>query len=279
MYEAKFAGKGRYAVFNRSMRTRVQRRLAIESALHLAVEHGQFVLRYQPIVCLSTGRVESVEALIRWRHPERGLLNPDQFIPVAEEMGLIVPIGDWVLREACRQFAEWQRLDVHTPASISVNLSRQQLLVPRYVDRVEQILAETGVARDYLHLEVTESEMMRDISTTTAALAGLKELGVRIQMDDFGTGHSSLACLRDFPLDVLKIDRSFVVTMGAGRDLMAVLNAIIELAHDLDMKTVAEGIESAEQVVSLQALNCDYGQGFYFAKLMRSEEVLAFVAR
>lgn len=279
MYEAKSAGRGRYAVFDRSMRMRVKRKLEIESALYQAIEQQQFVLHYQPIICLTTGRVESVEALIRWKHPKRGLLYPDRFVSIAEEVGLIVPIGDWVLREAVRQFAEWQSRGAHAPSSVSVNLARQQLLVPRFVERVEQILAEAGVARSDLYLEVTESEMMRDAVATTAVLKALQELGVRIQMDDFGTGHSSLACLRDFPFDVLKIDRSFVQSMGDGRDLMAVLNAIIELAHDLDMRTVAEGIESAEQVISLQALNCDFGQGYYFAKPLPAEEIPAFTER
>src|SRR5690606_28421837 len=279
MYEAKSTGTRRYAVFDRSMRMRVKRKLEIESALYQAIEQQQFVLHYQPIICLTTGRVESVEALIRWKHPKRGLLYPDRFVSIAEEVGLIVPIGDWVLREAVRQFAEWQSRGAHAPSSVSVNLARQQLLVPRFVERVEQILAEAGVARSDLYLEVTESEMMRDAVATTAVLKALQELGVRIQMDDFGTGHSSLACLRDFPFDVLKIDRSFVQSMGDGRDLMAVLNAIIELAHDLDMRTVAEGIESAEQVISLQALNCDFGQGYYFAKPLPAEEIPAFTER
>ncbi|HEX6999695.1 MAG TPA: EAL domain-containing protein [Gammaproteobacteria bacterium] len=279
LYAAKDAGKARFAVFDRSMRTRVQRRLEIENALHQAVEERQFFLLYQPIVSLTTGRLESVEALIRWRHPERGVIAPDQFIPLAEEMGLIVPIGDWVLDEACRQFASWRAASEElAPRSISVNLARQQLLVEDFAQRVDQVLERTGVSRSNLYLEVTESEMMRDVTATTRALAGLKDLGVRIQMDDFGTGHSSLACLRDFPLDVLKIDRSFVVTIGAGRDLMAVLNAIIELAHDLRMKTVAEGIETPEQVAGLQALNCDLGQGYYFARPLPAEEIPRFAA-
>ncbi|HEY8519051.1 MAG TPA: EAL domain-containing protein [Gammaproteobacteria bacterium] len=279
LYAAKDAGKARFAVFDRSMRTRVQRRLAIENALHQAVEERQFFLLYQPIVSLTTGRMESVEALIRWRHPERGVIAPDQFIPVAEETGLIVPIGEWVLEEACRQFASWRaESEALAPRSISVNLARQQLLVDDFARRVDQVVLRTGISRSSLYLEVTESEMMRDVAATTQALAALKDLGVRIQMDDFGTGHSSLACLRDFPLDVLKIDRSFVVTIGAGRDLMAVLNAIIELAHDLRMKTVAEGIETPEQVAGLQALNCDLGQGYYFARPLPAEEIPRFAA-
>ncbi|HEU4617246.1 MAG TPA: EAL domain-containing protein [Gammaproteobacteria bacterium] len=266
MREAKAAGKRRYLVFERSMRTRRERRTWIENDLHKAADREELFLMYQPIVSLGTGRLESVEALLRWRHPRFGLVGPDEFIPIAEDTGLIVPIGEWVLEEACRQLARWRAVPGRPPLRMSVNVARRQLLTPNLAARVEDAIRSARMLPADLVLEVTESQMMTDVQTTMRALNSLGEIGVKISMDDFGTGHSSLACLRDFPLSHVKIDRSFVTHIGAGRDLMAVLNAIIELAHDLGIETVAEGIETIEQLASLQALNCDYGQGFYLSR-------------
>ncbi len=274
MYEAKAAGKSRFVEFDGSMRVRVQKRLSMENDLRKAVDQGQLYLMFQPIVSLSTRQLVSVEALLRWQHPVRGLIPPDQFIPIAEETGLIVPIGEWVLQEACRQLKLWrQEASDRAPLRMSVNVARQQLLVPKFAHRIEAAISAAGIEPQDLVLEVTESEMMRDVETTLRVLQGLGELGVKISMDDFGTGHSSLACLRDIPLNHLKMDRSFVMNIGAARDLMAVLNAIVELAHDLGIETVAEGIETIEQLVSLQTLNCDYGQGFYLSRPLLASAV------
>lgn len=267
MYEAKAAGKGRYVVFDSSMRLRARERLAIENDLRVAIANAELRVHYQPIVSLADGSLESVEALVRWEHPVRGLMPPTRFIPIAEESGLIIDIGDWVLREACRQLAAWRtELGPAAPRSISVNVARQQLLRPDIVARVQACLEEFAIAPDRLHLEITESEIMRDERATVGVLRKLKDLGVKIDMDDFGTGYSSLACLRQFPIDVLKIDRAFVSAVNEGRDLIALLHSVTQLARNLGIRVVAEGIEDAEQLALLQSLGCDYGQGYYFSR-------------
>ena len=277
MYEAKLAGRGRHVVFDASMRQRVQNRLDLENDLRRAVEEGQLFLMYQPIVSLETGRIESFEALLRWRHPQRGLISPAEFVPVAEDTGLIVPIGEWVLREACRQCVRWHRdhADAGKP-SISVNLSRNQLLLPGLPDTVRQILASTGLPASSLHLEITESAVMVDADLAVRVLHDIKRIGVKLDLDDFGTGYSSLSCLHQFPLDVLKIDRSFVANIERGRDFAALINAVAALARNLGISVVAEGIETVEQLAVLQTLDCDFGQGYYFAKAMTGEQAGTF---
>lgn len=279
MYEAKLAGKGRYMVFDVSMRQRVQQRLVLENDLRRAVEHGQFFLEYQPIVSLETMEVESFEALIRWEHPECGPISPGEFVPLAEDTGLIVPIGEWVLREACRQFADWRRTaQGAVPRSISVNLSRNQLLLSDLPDKIRQILKENDLPPSALHLELTESAVMRDVESAKQVLRALKEIGLKLNMDDFGTGHSSLACLHQFPFDVLKIDRSFIVSVDRGRDLAALVHAVITLARNLNISVVAEGIETRDQLIMLQSLGCQFGQGFYFSKPLPADKATAFRA-
>ncbi len=278
MYEAKLAGKSQYVTFDVAMRQRVQKRIHIENDLRRIFDgEDQLFLLYQPILCLATGKIESYEALVRWQHPVRGLISPAEFIPIAEETGLILPIGEWVLRQACRQFKQWhQIMGAAAPPSISVNLSRNQLVLPSLPGTISDILRETGVEPGCLHLEVTESAVMRDVDQGTRMLGAIKDIGVKLDMDDFGTGHSSLACLRQFPFDVLKIDRSFVASIERGRDFTALVHAVTQLAQNLDIRVVAEGIETRDQLLLLQSLDCDFGQGYYFSKPLLADQVVAF---
>jgi diguanylate cyclase (GGDEF)-like protein/PAS domain S-box-containing protein len=274
MYEAKAAGKGRYVVFDSSMRLRARERLAIENELRSAITNNELRVFYQPIVSLVDGTLESVEALVRWEHPTRGLMPPPRFIPIPEETGLIIDIGDWVLREACQQFAAWRtELGPAAPFGISVNVARQQLLRPDIVERVRGVLQEFGIPPSCLHLEITESEIMQDEQAAVSVLRKLKDLGVKIDMDDFGTGYSSLACLRQFPIDVLKIDRSFVAAVNEGRDLIALLHSVTQLARNLGIRVVAEGIEDESQLALLQSLGCELGQGYYFSRPVPPQKI------
>ncbi len=278
MYRAKSSGKACYAVFDQTLREKAQSRLAIETGLREAISRNELVLAYQPIISLETGRMTAVEALLRWIHTERGLVSPHEFISVAEETGIIVPIGSWVLDESCRQYAEWRRTLPETDrlACIHVNVSRKQLLSPDLVRVVEQVLTKHDVPPECLHLEVTESVIMTDPQFTIAVLNNLRRLGVKIDMDDFGTGYSSLSCLHKFPLDVLKIDRTFITNVNRVRDLASLLHAVLTLADNLGLQVVAEGIEDAEQLAMLQALGCEYGQGYFFAKPLPAGEIGGF---
>ncbi|MBX3438395.1 MAG: EAL domain-containing protein, partial [Planctomycetaceae bacterium] len=249
-----------------------------ENELRTALSREEFRLAYQPIVSLETGRLAGLEALIRWQHPQRGLLAPGAFISVAEETGLIVPIGTWVLDEVGRQLAEWRHtLGPDAPECIHVNLSRKQLLLPNLVEVVTNMLRKHRLPATCLHLEVTESGIMHNPQAAIGILQRLRQLGVKIDMDDFGTGHSSLSCLHDFPLDVLKVDRAFVENVQKGRDLTAVLHAVVTLADNLGLQVVAEGIQEADQVSLLQALGCEYGQGYFFAAPMSPDQFEEFV--
>jgi diguanylate cyclase (GGDEF)-like protein/PAS domain S-box-containing protein len=274
MYEAKLAGKGRCVLFDASMHQRVQNRLDIENDLRSAIEARQVFLMYQPIVSLKTGRIEGVEALVRWNHPRRGMLLPGEFVPIAEETGLIIPLGDWVLREACGQFACWRdQLGGSCPPSISVNLSRHQLLLSDLPQTLKQVLTTNGMTPDCLHLEITEGALMKDLAATIQMLTVIKKIGVKLEIDDFGTGYSSLACLRQFPIDVLKIDRSFVTNLNRGQDFVALVQTISQLARNLRIVVVAEGIETVQQMSTLQSLKCDLGQGYLFSKPMTPDEI------
>jgi len=277
MYHAKGKGKARYEVFDKSMNAPAQERMDLELDLRNAVARGEFVLHYQPVVELPTGRITEVEALVRWKHPQRGLLFPADFVGLSEETGLIVPLGRWVLHEACRQTRQWQLAAPAMKLAISVNLSARQLQQPGLVEEIDAVLRETRLDPSALRLEITETVVMHDAPTTLAKLEALKALGVQLAIDDFGTGYSSLGYLKRFPVDTLKIDRSFV--KGIGRDVedSAIVRAVITVAKSLGLSVTAEGIETADQLDQLRTLGCDHGQGYFFAKPMTSDRVPALL--
>jgi diguanylate cyclase (GGDEF)-like protein/PAS domain S-box-containing protein len=269
MYTAKRRHRGGYVLYEPTMHAAAVARLELESDLRSAIDHEDFTVHYQPIVTLGDGRITGFEALVRWRHPRRGLISPDQFIPIAETTGLIVPIGRWVLREACRQARRWQvDLQPDPPVTMSVNLSVRELHDPGLVDHVAAVLAETGLDPTLLVLEITETSMVEDADEMLATLHALRALGVRLAVDDFGTGYSSLSYLRRLPIDVLKLDRSLVSSSDeAGRDA-ALVDAVFRLGADLGLQTIVEGVEEPEQRARLVALGCELGQGFLFARPM-----------
>ncbi len=289
MYAAKAAGKSRSALFEPEMDSAIIGQLRLKAELTRAVERGEFTVYYQPTVELSSGRLAGVEALVRWEHPERGLVPPLDFIPLAEQTGLIVPIGRYVLREACRQMRAWQLSYPATPPmTVSVNLSARELDEPGLVDSVRAVLDETGLDPAHLVLEITESLLLVDLPATVGSLSELRILGVRLAVDDFGPGYSSLTYLENLPVDILKIDKSFVDRIGmpaAGLDGTAdpaqpvMVSAISRLGHALHLQMVAEGIEQPEQVEALRGLDCQYGQGYYFARPLTPDDLAAVLLR
>jgi diguanylate cyclase (GGDEF)-like protein len=276
MYEAKARGKGQYALFTPAMHAAVLVRLQLEGELRAAAARGEFMLHYQPIVRLDTGAVEGAEALVRWQHPERGLVMPSGFVAFAEQAGIIVPLGRWVLREACREAAEWQRPGA--PVNITVNVSARQLQEPSLVDDVRAALGDAGLPPSRLSLEITESVLMEHTEATLTTLHALKALGVRLALDDFGTGYSSLSCLDRFPIDILKIDRAFVDAVGDDQADPVLARIVLSLGETLGLTTVAEGIEHARQVDGLRALGCELGQGYHFARPLPAAEFAALLA-
>jgi diguanylate cyclase (GGDEF)-like protein len=267
MYRAKERGKSRVELYDTRLRERAVRRLSIESALHRALERDELRLHYQPQIDLASGRIVSWEALLRWDHPERGLLEPGEFIVVAEETGLIVALGAWVLAEACEQAMRWTSLPGTVGApEIGVNLSARQLTQPELLDVVEDALTRTGLHPSRLCLEVTESVVMEDASGSARTMAALRELGVRLAIDDFGSGYSALSSLKRFRVDVLKVDRAFVAGLGRNSTDGPIMAAIIDLAHALGLRAVGEGVERADQLAVLRSLGCDVGQGFFFGR-------------
>jgi diguanylate cyclase (GGDEF)-like protein/PAS domain S-box-containing protein len=272
MYKAKSLGRSRFEVFDAGMRTQAVARLELESDLRRAVDNQEFVLYYQPKVSLKTNKIVGAEALIRWRHPQRGIVPPDQFIPLAEETGLIVPIGLWVLRDACMAMHRWHsEFPTVPPLDVSVNVSVRQFREPDLQAQVAAILAETQLDPAALQLEITESVLMDDLDSVAGLLGRLKTLGVGLKIDDFGTGYASLKCLSRLPFDVLKIDRSFVLNMSGNDGTSETIRTILLLAENLGMEVVAEGIERKEQLTELQSLDCDYGQGYYFSPPVEPE--------
>ena len=267
MYDAKENGRNNYKFFKPEMNARAIERQALETGLRQAIERQEFVLHYQPLMNLGTGAVIGAEALVRWRHPQRGLVPPVQFIPVAEETGLIVPIGRWVLREACRQARAWEDAGLPT-TRISINVSAAELRSADFVARVRAVLAETGLNPNNLELELTETFLMQDLKSTTAVLHALRDMGVQLALDDFGTGYSSLSHLKKFPIDTLKIDQSFVRNLTVDDGDASIVSAVISMGKSLHKRVVAEGVETREQLNFLQEQSCPEGQGYYFSKPM-----------
>ncbi len=272
MYRAKENGKARHEVFDTVMHARAVALLQLESDLRRAVERGELRVHYQPIVRIEDEKIAGFEALVRWQHPERGLVPPGEFIPVAEETGLIVEIGQWVLEESCRQMREWQKLSpVFRPLTVSVNLSCKQFAQPDLIERIKRTLRETDLDPRCLKLEITESVMMQSAETASSMLKQLRALGIHVGIDDFGTGYSSLSYLHRFPVNQLKIDRYFIGRMGAGDENSEIVRTIITLGSNLGMEIVAEGIETVEQLAQLRALKCEYGQGYFFSKPLEGQ--------
>ncbi len=279
MYTAKRNGRARYEIFEPEMGTIARERLELEHDLRRALERNQLSLHYQPVVNLCDGSLSGFEALLRWDHPSRGMVAPDAFVPVAEETGLIVPVGSWALHEACRQLRAWQDSWPRAHAiSVSVNLSGRQFKELGLADEVARVLRETGLPPRCLNLEITETIMMADEAGTSAVLRELEQLGVTLAIDDFGTGYSSLGTLRHFPVETLKIDRSFVDGLGAETDDSIIVSGVVGLAHGLGLRVVAEGVETADQLARLFELGCDLGQGYYFARPLPADEVTGFLA-
>jgi diguanylate cyclase (GGDEF)-like protein/PAS domain S-box-containing protein len=268
-----------YRVFDLTMYERAVERLETENDLRRAMEAGEFVVHYQPIVNLRKGKTWGVEALVRWNHPERGLLDPYEFVPVAEESGLVVPMGEALMEEACRRAREWREGHPQIPPFVlSVNLSARQLARPDLAETVVGVLKRTGFEGSYLRLDITETTYVWELEGNTTSLERLRDLGVGISIDDFGTGYSSLAYLKRLPAEVLKLDRSFVSGLGLEAEDTAIARTIVDLAHIMGMEVIAEGVETAEQATLLREMGCDMAQGYYFSRPLPPEDVAAFLA-
>lgn len=279
LYRAKEQGKAWHIVFDSTMYDRAVALLQLETDLRWAIERHELQVFYQPIVSVATGDITGFEALVRWQHPERGLISPNEFIPVAEETGLIVPIGQWVLRESCQQLRQWQlQFPKIKPLTINVNLSGKQFSQPHLVEQIDQILQETGLNPSNLKLEITESAIITSPEKANTILEKLKAFGMQLCIDDFGTGYSSLAYLNHFPIDVLKIDRSFVNQIDKDSEQLAIIRAIVTLAHNLGMSVVAEGVETMNQLLQLRLLQCDQAQGYLFSRPLDRETTSALLA-
>jgi diguanylate cyclase (GGDEF)-like protein len=266
MHRAKLQGPGAFQVFDDGMHARALARLRLETELRRAIERSEFRLHYQPIVSLATGRLAAFEGLLRWEHPDRGLLAPDDFLPLAEETGMILPLGQWALQEGCRQTREWRdALGQSDLPTMSLNLSGRQLIETDLVSDVSRTLETAGLAGHELDLEVTENIIMADADSTRGCLAGLRAMDLGVSIDDFGTGHSSLSHLDRLPVDTLKIDRSFLHATGGHPQKTEIVRTIVGLGHSLGLEVIAEGVETKDQLAQLREMGCDHGQGYFFA--------------
>ena len=270
MYHAKENGRNNYKFFEQSMNARAVERQSIEGGLRRALDLQELVLHYQPKINLQSGAIVGVEALLRWQHPQRGLLPPVQFVAIAEECGLILPIGRWVLREACNQAQAWLQAGL-PPITVAINTSAPEFYAADFIENIRATLEDTHLESRYLEIELTESVLMRDAESTYAVLLALADLGVKLAVDDFGTGYSSLSYLRRFPIDTLKIDQSFVNQMTGNADDATIVSAVIGMGKNLKLRVIAEGVETPEQVAFLLEQHCDEGQGYYFGRPMAAE--------
>jgi EAL domain-containing protein (putative c-di-GMP-specific phosphodiesterase class I) len=278
MYRAKADGRGSVCVFDDEMRVETHNRLDIENALQRAVERDELSLHYQPLLTLDDGRLVTLEALARWTMSDGTCVPPDEFIPIAEDTGLIIDIGTWVIDEGCRQLAAWTRSrELDTDVALAVNVSARQLTQPKFAAIVAAIIDRHGIAPERLVIEITESTVMRDPVTSVASLNELRALGVRISVDDFGTGYSSLGYLQRLPIDELKIDRAFVSPLSTGVRAASIVESVVTLGHALGLTVIAEGVESVEQQRRLQEIGCDVAQGFLFARPLPAAAVSEWV--
>lgn len=275
MYQAKALGKDQYQVFAPSMYQMVSQRLQLESDLRKAIQNREFALHYQPIVELSSGAIVGVEALIRWQHPIQGNISPDQFIPIAEETGFILKLGQWTLLEACCQLRQWQQQGlVNSSFAVSVNVSACQFAQTDFIQQIDEILAETQVLPQCLKLEITETVIMQNLTSVAKTLGELHQRSIQLSIDDFGTGYSSLSYLHSFPVHNLKIDRSFIQRLHKRKSNLGLVTAIVQIARTLGMNLIAEGIETSEQLAQLKLLGCQFGQGYLFSKPLSAEEII-----
>jgi diguanylate cyclase (GGDEF)-like protein/PAS domain S-box-containing protein len=274
MYRAKGLGKACHEVFDTAMHTRVVALMQLENDLRRAIERHELQLYYQPIVALTTGKIVGFEALVRWQHPDRGLISPAKFVPIAEETGLIIPLGQWVLKEACRQLKAWQQAFPHTPPlTVSVNLSSRQFSRHSLIGEIRNALDSSGLDPSHLKLEITETAIMENTESAMDMLLQIKEMGIQLSVDDFGTGYSSLGYLYRFPMDLLKIDRSFISRVDVDGEKLELVRTIITLAWNLGMDVIAEGVETTKQLAQLKALKCEYAQGYLFSKPLSVADV------
>jgi EAL domain-containing protein (putative c-di-GMP-specific phosphodiesterase class I) len=276
MYHAKEGGRNSYRFFEAEMNARAVERQWIEAGLHRALAGGEFVLHYQPKVHLETGAMTGAEALIRWAHPERGLIYPTDFVPIAEDCGLMVPIGRWVLREACRQARAWID-EGRPPMAVAVNISAGEFRDPRFLEHVREALRDTRLEARCLELELTESSLIQHAESTALLLQALRDLGVQVAIDDFGTGYSSLSYLRKFPINVLKVDQSFVQEISADPAGNSIVCAVISMGRSLGHRVVAEGVETQEQLAFLRSQQCGEGQGYYFSRPLGPDQFVKLV--
>ncbi len=272
MYQAKKKGGGHYEIFDSSMHTSAFNRLKLENDLRRALKQEEFRVYYQPIVCCKTNQISGFEALIRWYHPEKGIISPVEFIPIAEENNLIIPIGEWILKHACQQLHTWQKQQLVSPSlTISVNFSVKQFAQPDLITEIDRMLEKNNLSGSNLKLEITESALMENAELAFWLFQKLRKRHIQLSIDDFGTGYSSLSYLHRFPINTLKIDRSFINRMEQPQQSSDIVKAIISLAHNLDMDVVAEGVETSQQWQKLQTLDCDYGQGYFFSPPVSSD--------